>query len=117
MLRVLPTKLLITIHETTDLSTGGEEGSCYFRDGKIFLTFSLFKYMYAGRFIVSPSTSYDKWSNFKLRLGDKFCFPLFTNFYNSSKELECSLHFWRSKCLKDHLPLTPVAAESTFITD
>ena len=91
MLRVLPTKLLITIHETTDLSTGGEEGSCYFRDGKIFLTFSLFKYMYAGRFIVSPSTSYDKWSNFKLRLGDKFCFPLFTNFDNSSKELESVL--------------------------
>lgn len=52
---------------------------------------SLFKYMYAGRFIVSPSTSYDKWSNFKLRLGDKFCFPLFTNFYNSSKELESVL--------------------------
>lgn len=58
---------------------------------RFFLTFSLFKYMYAGRFIVSPSTSYDKWSNFKLRLGDKFCFPLFTNFYNSSKELESVL--------------------------
>lgn len=84
-------KLLITIHETTDLSTGGEEGSCYFRDGNIFLTFSLFKYMYAGRFIVTSCTSYDKLSNFKLRVGDKFCFPLFTNFYNSSKELESVL--------------------------
>lgn len=88
MFRVLLTKLLIIIYEIIDLLIGGEEGLCYFRDGKIFLIFLSFKYMYVGRFIVSLFILYDKWFNFKLRLGDKFCFLFFINFYNLSKELE-----------------------------